>query len=349
MRGFLRDAARDLAFEWSGRLLLASWVAMVAVDALAWTEPKHGANMMAFGAAVGAWALALGGTVGLRWLEGRRARRHSEDWQRALEDLQKQMSASPYAAVSQALASIAAAQAAGAGFSVEVEELRSPTSPLDKSVPAEPRAEPIVGFRIWCVEDGNLRPVGVPDAACWVPGENVAEDFSWDMVWAQPGFWVLRSLELAHERADLYSSARVIGAVELYGRVVEHEFGWRAEKARVVAVAGLPSVGYGIDVYVERAQEWTVQETIMGEREEARQQFMERYPDAALYSPKGTAHPVFVLRMGTSLSCCGVERMVPLEGAEPFDVTEVGRRYGVPAFSSLEGLEAFAREMGAEG
>ncbi len=325
MRGFLRDAARDLAFEWSGRLLLASWVAMVAVDALAWTEPKHGANMMAFGAAVGAWALALGGTVGLRWLGGRRARRHSEDWQRALEDLQKQMSASPYAAVSQALASIAAAQAAGAGFSVEVEELRSPTSPLDKSVPAEPRAEPIVGYRLFVPAGDALRPVGLSTAPCWVPGENVARNFLGATSQPMPGFWALRTLELAKETQLGYPGALVVGAVEMYGRVVEHERGWQAEKARIVAVAGLGPLEYGAVVY--KLGEWGVPlETIWGRPREVREEIETRYQ---------------------GIDVAAVDTWRRDETAAPIDVTDVARRYGVPAFSSLEGLEAFAREMGA--
>lgn len=334
MRAFLRQ----LASAYAGRLRLVAWAAMVAVSVLAWTEPRHGANSVIFWAAVGVWAAAFLGAAAIDWRDTRRLRK--EEKALSLDTM------AMYEALNSAMQARAAAQAFASP--VVCDDAERPTSPLDKSVPAEPRTDPIVGYRLWCIEDGKLYPVGAANAGPWVPGENVAEDFSRDMACARPGFWALRSVDAAVAASQEYPAAEVIGVVELYGRVVEQELGWRAEKARILAVVGLPSVGYGIDVYVERAQEWTVQETIMGEQGEAQEEFMERYPDAALYSPKGTAYPVFVLRMGTSLSCCGVERMVPLEGVEPFDAAPVGRRYGVPAFGSLEGLRAFAREMGAE-
>ena len=314
MRGFLRW----LLSEWSGRLLLASYAPLAVVDGLAWTEPKHGANWVLFGTAVGAWAaFAVGAVIAAR-REGRRARRHSEDMRRAVEDLQRQMPGfSAYVAMS-------CTGALGTTL-----ELRSPTSPLDKSVPAEPRAEPIVGFRLFELVEDELESVGMRSAPAWGPGENVAQNFMRAGAPPMPGFWALRTLELAKETQLTYPKALVVVAAELYGRVVEHERGWRGEKARIVAVAGLAPLEYGLAVFQARPSGgWDLVDTIWGKPEDVRAEFMAR-------SWGGEAAATETWRRD--------------ETAAPIDVTDVGRHYGVPVFSSLEGLEAFAREMGADG
>ena len=338
----MRRAWRWVARNWPRSLYLASWPPMVVADAFLLTEPKHGANEMPFWVAIGACAATALGAAAMLWRDYRRLRKEEEALSLDIT------------ALNQALNSLTQMQGAIGSFTIAFSPGQSvagsrPTSPLDESLPAEPRTEPIVGYRIWRAENGHLRPVGMRDAPWWVPGENVAEDFSRDMHWAMPGFWALRSLELANERVQEYPEAEVIGAVELYGRVVEHELGWRAEKARVLAVAGLARIEYEIEVYVRVGltdDEWVMRERFAGRPDEARERFRRRYPDAALYVP--SAAGAWYLRSLHAPGEYGQEVLRHAELTPPFDAAPVGRRYGVPAFGSLEGLQAFAREMGAE-
>ena len=335
----MRRAWRWVARNWPRSLYLASWPPMAVADAFLLTEPKHGANTVPFWVAIGACAAMALGAAAMLWRDYRRLRKEEEALSLDITALNQALIA--YGQLSWAGQSLAPCMAP--------EDRERPTSPLDKSAPAEPRAEPIVGYRIWRAENGHLRPVGMGNAPLWVPGENVAEDFSRDMHWAMPGFWALRSLELANERVQEYPEAEVIGAVELYGRVVEHELGWRAEKARVLAVAGLARSEYEIEVYVRVGRtddEWVMRERFAGRPDEARERFRKRYPDAALYVP--SAAGAWYLRSLHAPGEYGQEVLRHAELTPPFDAAPVGRRYGVPAFSSLEGLQAFAREMGAE-
>lgn len=57
------------------------------------------------------------------------------------------------------------------------------------------------------------------------------------------GFWFLCDLEAAICRAD-----PVVGAIQGWGRVVEHEDGWRCEKAQVIALLVRPETDMFEDV-----------------------------------------------------------------------------------------------------
>lgn len=286
--------------------MLASWAFLGVAEALVWTEPEHGADWALFWVFEGAWLALTAVVVGaglwdLWWL--RRADRDLREQRKALDAyIQSQVAQ----AVLQANLT---------------RDIVIPASPLDKSLPAEPRAEPIVGYRIWRLDGDKLLPVGMLNAPPWEPGENVAAN------WYQgprptPGFWALRTLDQAREAALEYSDAMVIGVVETYGRVVEHEYGWRAEKARVLAVAGLRA----LEFYGMRYGSDGSTEALWASLDEAARMIQRGERWLAAYAPDGTDW-----------------RYV----GDPTDVTTVGRRYGVPVFGSLEGLEAFAREMGA--
>ena len=311
----MRRAWRWVARNWARSLYLASWPPMVVADAFLFTEPKHGANTVPFWVAIGACAAMALGAAAMLWRDYRRLRREEEALSLDIT------------ALNQAL--IARGRSSWAGQSlapyVVVGNSERPTSPLDKSVPAEPRAEPIVGYRLFRTARGLLTAVGLGTAPYWAPGENVARDLSGLGAPPMPGFWALRTLELAKETQLTYPKALVVGAVELYGRVLEHERGWRGEKARIMAIAGLSPLEYGVAVYT--AGEWnTLIETIWERPQKVRAK-LERYPRGDVV---------------------WVDQWRRRETAAPIDVTAIGRRYGVPAFGSLEGLQAFAREMGAE-
>lgn len=315
----MRRAWRWVARNWPRSLYLASWPPMVVADAFLLTEPKHGANTVPFWVAIGACAAMALGAAAMLWRDYRRLRKEEEALSLAA------------AAVSQALNSLTQMQGAIGSFSIAFLPGQSlagnrPTSPLDKSVPAEPRTDPIVGYRLFRSAGDVLAPVGMCSAPCWAPGENVARDRSSPgPVPPMPGFWALRTLDLVQAAQLSYPEALVVGAVEMYGRLVEHELGWRAEKARILAVAGLSPLEHGAAVY--SAGDWeTLLEVVWGQAEEARAK-LERYPRGDVV---------------------WVDQWRRRETAAPIDVTAIGRRYGVPAFGSLEGLQAFAREMGAE-
>ncbi len=172
-----------------------------------------------------------------------------------------------------------------------------PSNPTSPDCHGDARAEPFVGYRCWKLGSHALVSVGMRGIP-WQPGENVAKDASEVGGYPSPGFWVLRSLELAQDTGTSYN-ADIIGAVEVYGKVVEHRDGWRGEKARILGLMQLAQAS----------------------------------PQEALAAIRGAGSTVQEQRHERRL----VQRWMRL-----------APEYGVPIFSSAEGLRSFAEEMGAE-
>jgi len=115
---------------------------------------------------------------------------------------------------------------------------RSYLPPKQKSV-SVPEPEVCIGyvegwrwFDIGC-EDEGLQPVSVNQPYVWKWGENVAMNALWTEL-VRPslmnsfGFYAYKSDWIAAHKAATF------GRVALYGDVVEHKFGYRAEKARIL-------------------------------------------------------------------------------------------------------------------
>ncbi len=125
----------------------------------------------------------------------------------------------------------------------------------------------VIGFRRWRVSSaGDLVGLGVPHV--WESGAQTAICRGLDgvgfgncapfRVWpghqvpalrSRCGIWAHREPIRACQCGDPGSPAHgVVGAVRLWGRYVEHETGWRAEHARVVALVDFTGrVGPGYD------------------------------------------------------------------------------------------------------
>jgi hypothetical protein len=105
--------------------------------------------------------------------------------------------------------------------------------------PAPDGIEPIVAYRVWlAAKNGRLHSLNA--SGCWVPwGWTVAK-----CIWghAAPdercscGLYAARALEMAKRIAAHCGDGAVVGKVELAGRVIEHDAGFRAERARLVEV-----------------------------------------------------------------------------------------------------------------
>ena len=110
-------------------------------------------------------------------------------------------------------------------------------------------AEPLIGWRVWCVletQDG-LRLASVIHDQVWeVDGKTVAHC---EAGHSAPDETCTCGIHAAREPAPVLTYlrgrdeprtvARVLGRVALWGRVVEHEEGWRAEFAQPVDMARL--------------------------------------------------------------------------------------------------------------
>lgn len=97
------------------------------------------------------------------------------------------------------------------------------------------------GWRVWCVQEATngLRLASVVREAAWPRGTDVIALCDLDHVAPDVectcGIHAAREPALLwtylHGRDEAATVARVLGRVALWGRVVEHEHGWRAERA----------------------------------------------------------------------------------------------------------------------
>jgi hypothetical protein len=104
----------------------------------------------------------------------------------------------------------------------------------------------LIGWRVWCVtrRRDNFRLASVIRDQVWpADGETIARCESGH---AAPDEHCACGIHAAREPAAILSYlrgrdepatvARVLGRVQLWGRVIEHEAGWRAERARALEV-----------------------------------------------------------------------------------------------------------------
>jgi hypothetical protein len=112
-------------------------------------------------------------------------------------------------------------------------------------------SEPVIGFRSWrAYEIGDL--LSLHSGERWVPGVDLTAHCKPHPVHAVPhrdcvcGVHAFR--DLCHVRPQALGTA-VTGAVALWGRIVEHELGFRAQHARPVALCESHYAQRVADVY----------------------------------------------------------------------------------------------------
>lgn len=95
------------------------------------------------------------------------------------------------------------------------------------------RAGEIIGYRVWLVIKGFLHSLTQPIA--WAPGEVMKGDVSTYGVYA---FNLMgRALgDMTDSRYDEGGVFRVVGSVQMWGEIIEHEFGYRSEFAKIVSL-----------------------------------------------------------------------------------------------------------------
>ena len=120
-------------------------------------------------------------------------------------------------------------------------------------------AEALIGWRVWCVVEtrAGLRLASVIHEHAWpVAHETVARC---DNGHEAPdpacacGIHAAREpaavLSYLHGRDEPRTVARVLGRVQLWGRVVEHEGGWRAERAYPLDFVADAELARALDAY----------------------------------------------------------------------------------------------------
>lgn len=105
---------------------------------------------------------------------------------------------------------------------------------------------PILGFRMWWIHNGIAVGAKVPwfspslDACCLshIPGEDIPHSGG---KCGPPacGIYATKDLDSLSNEVSFVRSAPLVGLVALTGKVVEHERGYRAQSALVVAAAGI--------------------------------------------------------------------------------------------------------------
>ena len=91
----------------------------------------------------------------------------------------------------------------------------------------------IIAWRAWRIKDGVLKSLSMD--TFWLPGETVEGDLNGPGEYGhRPGIYSFKKASAAWEFAGAADvGARICGQVALWGEVVEHEEGYRAENARV--------------------------------------------------------------------------------------------------------------------
>jgi hypothetical protein len=134
----------------------------------------------------------------------------------------------------------------------------------------EPVATPFIGYRMWTINGGSLQPLmynhifvdwwttGTAKAQCLRQGHYEHHPWEHDTtdVPYPPctcGLWAYNTLERNGMRPT--GSNEVKGAIVAWGRIVEHEYGFRSQYAQVIAFLDeghtyISELGedYGVDV-----------------------------------------------------------------------------------------------------
>jgi hypothetical protein len=125
---------------------------------------------------------------------------------------------------------------------ITVTDFARPDPPIEH---AGIRAGEVIGLRAWRVRGERLFSVYVD--AEWHPGEVMHGDpevrskgvhaFSrWNML---QYYLAEKRVEIRFSSFDLDQPVFVVGTVALWGEIFEHEFGWRAEFAKIAGLGGL--------------------------------------------------------------------------------------------------------------
>jgi hypothetical protein len=113
--------------------------------------------------------------------------------------------------------------------------LEPPKEPVEN---AGVRFGEIIGWRIWKVKDDQLWPFFIEKP--WLAGQATTgnpEDHG------KEGIWAFKQRKDAIFKMTNANSARLVyGSVKLWGQVVEHELGYRAEMATVATLEGSPTI-----------------------------------------------------------------------------------------------------------
>ena len=150
---------------------------------------------------------------------------------------------------------------------------------------------PLVGYRMWQVKDEDDEPLFLPlnhhsrdwdgatqgwvSASCLVGNDELVVSPDGELVWADPtqhrvpdegcscGFYAMKELDaqLLRTAGMAVQDARnngteevfALGRVELAGKVIEHEIGYRAERARIVELIPLRDQQRTIEAIARRA------------------------------------------------------------------------------------------------
>jgi hypothetical protein len=150
---------------------------------------------------------------------------------------------------------------------------------------------PLVGYRMWLVRDEDEEPVFFPlshpspnwkgatrgwvSASCWVGSDEFLASLDDEFAWDGPnphrapgegcscGFYAMKELDgqLLHVAAMAAhgvdrtgtDEVSVLGRVELAGKVIEHELGYRAERARIVELIPLRGQKRTVEAIARRA------------------------------------------------------------------------------------------------
>lgn len=134
------------------------------------------------------------------------------------------------------------------------------TATWDHLAPATQSAEPIIAWRAWQVDDGRLRSLSAP--TIWLPRTPCLGDPTQN----EAGVYAFK------ERKDLeqylgcgighLADHLVLGQVKLWGQIVEHELGYRAQFAMPWALTGGQDLDYWRTKYTteyNHMPEWFIQ------------------------------------------------------------------------------------------
>ena len=139
-------------------------------------------------------------------------------------------------------------------FQAQLRQYQIPPVPAPKPslLQAGIKVEDLVGWRIWGLTlTGMLKSYARLNV--WLPGE-IMEGVPGD--YDSKGVWAFR--ERGPAEAKLHANpAHVLGRVKLWGQVVEHQDGFRAQFARIVALDAVNLPGqYPWSLENERALAW---------------------------------------------------------------------------------------------
>lgn len=121
-----------------------------------------------------------------------------------------------------------------------------------RTIPREGiRAGEIVAYRIWEVMGEDLLSVSM--RTLWVPSETMAGDID-----AGNGIYCFKDVksaeDLCHDFSIISFNSHVSGSIEIWGDIIEHEHGYRAQFAAIKSLDGFCSSGFGA-VSLDRLRE----------------------------------------------------------------------------------------------